>query len=281
MDSQNEMEQENPAISELDRRLHVAIIMDGNGRWAKKRGLPRIAGHRAGAHAVRRVTDAARELGIGTLTVFAFSSDNWRRPVMEVSALMRLFHRYLRWEMGRCLKDGVRLSVIGRRDRLPQWLVKEIEHSEEVTRHERRLHLRVALDYSSRDSIVEAARQAQRRMTMTSNSTSNSDADAAFVLDRQSFQSLLSAINRDQVKDVDLLIRTSGELRLSDFMLWECAYAELYFTPVLWPDFKKEHLAEALDEYSRRDRRYGTVKEAPLAAATEKLAAETAEVLGD
>jgi undecaprenyl diphosphate synthase len=175
--------------------------------------------------------------------------------------------------MGRCLKDGVRLSVIGRRDRLPQWLVKEIEHSEEVTRHEKRLHLRVALDYSSRDSIVEAARQAQRRM--------NSDADAAFELDRQSFQSLLSALNRDQVKDVDLLIRTSGELRLSDFMLWECAYAELYFTPILWPDFKKEHLAEALDEYSRRDRRYGAVKESALAAAPETPVAETAGVVGD
>jgi undecaprenyl diphosphate synthase len=277
--SSSEMEQGNlpQEISELDRRLHVAIIMDGNGRWAKKRGLPRIAGHRAGAHAVRRVTDAARELGIGTLTVFAFSSDNWQRPVMEVSALMRLFHRYLRWEMGRCLKDGVRLSVIGRRDRLPQWLVKEIEHSEEVTRHERRLHLRVALDYSSRDSIVEAAREAQRRMT----SNSNSDADAAFELDRQSFQSLLSALNRDQVQDVDLLIRTSGELRLSDFMLWECAYAELYFTPVLWPDFKKEHLAEALDEYSRRDRRYGAVKETALASAPETQAAEPAGVVGD
>jgi undecaprenyl diphosphate synthase len=267
MDSPNEMEQENPQNSELDRRLHVAIIMDGNGRWAKKRGLPRIAGHRAGAHAVRRVTDAARELGIGTLTVFAFSSDNWQRPVTEVSSLMRLFHRYLRWEMGRCLKDGVRLSVIGRRDRLPQWLVKEIEHSEEVTRHERRLHLRVALDYSSRDSIVEAVRRAQRLHDLE--------------IDRESFQSLLSSLNRDQVKDVDLLIRTSGELRLSDFMLWECAYAELYFTPVLWPDFKKEHLSEALDEYSRRDRRYGAVKETALAAAPETQAAETAGVVGD
>ena len=265
------MEQGNPAQpdSELNHRLHVAIIMDGNGRWAKKRALPRIAGHRAGAHAVRRVTDAARELGIGTLTVFAFSSDNWQRPVTEVSSLMRLFHRYLRWEMGRCLKDGVRLSVIGRRDRLPQWLVKEIEHSEEVTRHERRLHLRVALDYSSRDSIVQAARQAQ---LMT-------DANGDFDLDREAFQSLLSALNRDQVKDVDLLIRTSGELRLSDFMLWECAYAELYFTPVLWPDFKREHLAEALNEFYRRDRRYGTVKEAPLAAAPE--VAEAASVTGD
>jgi undecaprenyl diphosphate synthase len=257
-------------ISELNQRLHVAIIMDGNGRWAKMRGLPRIAGHRAGAHAVRRVTDAARELGIGTLTVFAFSSDNWQRPVTEVSALMRLFHRYLRWEMGRCLKDGVRLSVIGRRDRLPQWLVKEIEHSEEVTRHEKRLHLRVALDYSSRDSIVEAARQAQRMHD--------------FDIDRERFQSLLSALNRDQVKDVDLLIRTSGELRLSDFMLWECAYAELYFTPVLWPDFKQEHLAEALNEFYRRDRRFGAVKEAALAqsaAAPETQPAETAAVVGD
>jgi len=268
--SSSEMEHGNlpQPISGLDHRLHVAIIMDGNGRWAKKRGLPRIAGHRAGAHAVRRVTDAARELGIGTLTVFAFSSDNWQRPVTEVSALMRLFHRYLRWEMGRCLKDGVRLSVIGRRDRLPQWLVKEIEHSEEVTRHEKRLHLRVALDYSSRDSIVAAARQAQHMK------------DEGFDIDRDSFQSLLSALNRDQVKDVDLLIRTSGELRLSDFMLWECAYAELYFTSVLWPDFKKEHLSEALDEYSRRDRRYGAVKETALAAAAETQA-ETAEVLGD
>ncbi len=266
--SSSEIEQGNlRQIAELNHRLHVAIIMDGNGRWAKKRGLPRIAGHRAGAHAVRRVTDAARELGIGTLTVFAFSSDNWQRPVTEVSALMRLFHRYLRWEMGRCLKDGVRLSVIGRRDRLPQWLVKEIEHSEEVTRHERRLHLRVALDYSSRDSIVQAARQARQL------------ADADFDLDRERFQSLLSALNRDQVKDVDLLIRTSGELRLSDFMLWECAYAELYFTPVLWPDFKREHLAEALNEFYRRDRRFGAVKETALTAAPE--AAEAAGVVGD
>jgi len=268
--SPSQMEQGNlrQPISELNHRLHVAIIMDGNGRWAKKRGLPRIAGHRAGAHAVRRVTDAARGLGIGTLTVFAFSSDNWQRPVTEVSALMRLFHRYLRWEMGRCLKDGVRLSVIGRRDRLPKWLVKEIEHSEEVTRHEKRLHLRVALDYSSRDSIVQAARQAQEMK------------DAGFDIDRESFQTLLSALNRDQVKDVDLLIRTSGELRLSDFMLWECAYAELYFTPVLWPDFKQEHLAEALNEFYRRDRRFGAVKEAALAAA-ENQAAETAGVVGD
>ncbi len=253
-------------IAESNGTLHVAIIMDGNGRWAKKRGLPRIAGHRAGAHAVRRVTDAARELGIGTLTVFAFSSDNWQRPATEVSALMRLFHRYLRWEMGRCLKDGVRLSVIGRRDRLPNWLVKEIEHAEDVTRHEKRLHLRVAMDYSSRDCIVEAARQAQQLET----------------LDREAFQSLLSALNRDRVKDVDLLIRTSGELRLSDFMLWECAYAELYFTPVLWPDFKKEHLAEALTEFCRRDRRYGAVKETALtAAAPETPVPETAGVVGD
>jgi undecaprenyl diphosphate synthase len=254
-------------IAESNGTLHVAIIMDGNGRWAKKRGLPRIAGHRAGAHAVRRVTDAARELGIGTLTVFAFSSDNWQRPVTEVSALMRLFHRYLRWEMGRCLKDGVRLSVIGRRDRLPNWLVKEIEHAEDVTRHESRLHLRVALDYSSRDSIVAAARQAQHMK------------DEGFDIDRESFQSLLSALNRDQVKDVDLLIRTSGELRLSDFMLWECAYAELYFTSVLWPDFKKEHLAAALTEFCRRDRRFGAVKEAPLTAS--ETEAEPAGVVGD
>jgi undecaprenyl diphosphate synthase len=269
--SPSEMEQGNLTrqISEPNHQLHVAIIMDGNGRWAKKRGLPRIAGHRAGAHAVRRVTDAARELGIGTLTVFAFSSDNWQRPVTEVSALMRLFHRYLRWEMGRCLKDGVRLSVIGRRDRLPQWLVKEIEHSEEVTRHEKRLHLRVALDYSSRDSIVQAARQARHMV------------DADLDLDRERFQSLLSALNRDHVRDVDLLIRTSGELRLSDFMLWECAYAELYFTPVLWPDFKQEHLAEALNEFYRRDRRFGAVKEAALAAAPETQPPEPASVVGD
>ncbi|HLH07240.1 MAG TPA: di-trans,poly-cis-decaprenylcistransferase [Terriglobales bacterium] len=264
--SQSEELDSNSNSTVSSKGLHVAIIMDGNGRWANKRGLPRIAGHRAGAHAVRRVTDAARELGVATLTVYAFSSDNWQRPPAEVSALMRLFHRYLRWEMGRCLKDGVRLSVIGRRDRLPKWLVKEIEHAEDVTRHEKRLLLRVALDYSSRDSIVAAARQA--RMLEE--------------LDREQFQSLLSAQNRDQVKDVDLLIRTSGELRLSDFMLWECAYAELYFTPVFWPDFKKEHLAEALNEYYRRDRRYGGVKEEIVPALMSEATANAATlVIGD
>jgi len=220
--------------------LHAAIIMDGNGRWATARGLPRIAGHRAGAEALRRTVEAAPGLGIGTVTVYAFSSDNWKRPPTEVSALMRLFHNYLRKERERCIENDMRVSVIGRRDRLPRMLLPEIEAVERATRHCSRLHLRIAVDYSSRDAIVDAACRLKRSAT------------------RERLSALLGG------PDVDLLVRTGGEQRLSDFLLWECAYAELIFTPCMWPDFDASHLKAAVAEFHSRERRFGAVQVAQV-----------------
>ncbi len=201
--------------------LHVAIIMDGNGRWANRRGLSRGAGHRVGAEAVRRAVEAAPELGIKALTLFAFSADNWKRPTGEVTSLMRLFARHLRTETPRCVEHGVALRVVGRRDRLPGPLVDTIERSEAATAHGPRLDLRLAVDYSAR-AAIESGRL---------------------------------------LPDVDLLIRTGGEQRLSDFLLWECAYAELYFTPIMWPDFGAADLAAAVTWFQARERRFGGLKE--------------------
>lgn len=222
-------------------RLHAAIIMDGNGRWATARGLPRLAGHRAGAEALRRTVEAAPGLGIGTVTVYAFSSDNWKRPPAEVSALMRLFHNYLRKEQERSIEKGMRVSVIGRRDRLPRMLLPAIETMEKTTAHCSTLHLRIAVDYSSRDAILAAAQHLKRSAT------------------RERLSALLGG------PDVDLLIRTGGEQRLSDFMLWECAYAELIFTPRMWPDFDAFDLKAAVAEYYSRERRFGAVPQAVMA----------------
>ncbi|HLG97375.1 MAG TPA: di-trans,poly-cis-decaprenylcistransferase [Bryobacteraceae bacterium] len=221
--------------------LHVAIIMDGNGRWAASRHLPRVAGHRSGAEALRRTVEKAPELGIGTLTVYAFSSDNWRRPQPEIAALMKLLHRYLRGERARCVANGVRVSVIGRRDRLPRMLLPVIEECEQATAKGRKLHLRLAVDYSSRDAIVHAAARLRKRGS------------------REDFARAMGA------QDVDLLIRTGGEQRLSDFLLWECAYAELLFTPVMWPDFAATDLAAAIEDFRSRERRFGAVPKAALA----------------
>ncbi|MGE5487071.1 MAG: di-trans,poly-cis-decaprenylcistransferase [bacterium] len=223
--------------------LHVAIIMDGNGRWAQARGLPRVAGHRQGAVAVRRTVEAAVKLGIRTLTLYAFSSDNWCRPPAEVAALMRLFREYLRNEADECIRHGIRISVIGRRDRLAPDIVDAIEAVEEATRECDTLTLRIAVDYSSRDAIVQAARAARRGTT------------------REEFSRLIAeAIHAPlPAPDVDLLIRTSGEQRLSDFLLWECAYAEFLFTPRLWPDFGAADLEAALINFRSRDRRFGAL----------------------
>ncbi|MGE5645853.1 MAG: di-trans,poly-cis-decaprenylcistransferase [Acidobacteriota bacterium] len=228
--------------------LHVAIIMDGNGRWAQARGLPRVAGHRQGALAVRRTVEAAPDLGVGTLTLYAFSSDNWRRPPEEVSTLMRLFLEYLRKETAECAARGVRISVIGRRDRLSAPLRRAIEDTEAATAHGRDLHLRVAVDYSSRDAILSAARLAKA------------------AVNRDEFANLLArAIHAPEpVRDVDLLIRTGGEQRLSDFLLWECAYAELHFTRRMWPDFDASDLESALRDFHARDRRFGAVPAAAV-----------------
>jgi undecaprenyl diphosphate synthase len=221
--------------------LHAAIIMDGNGRWAAARGLPRAAGHRAGADALRRAVEAAPDLGIGTLTVYAFSSDNWQRPRAEVSTLMKMFHTYLRREQAKCVENGVRISVIGRRDRLPRMLLPVIDACQKATALGRQLHLRLAVDYSSRDAIVQAAVEMQGKIT------------------RRDLSAALGA------GDVDLLLRTGGEKRLSDFLLWECAYAELVFTPVMWPDFAASDLASAVEEFHSRERRFGAIPAAALA----------------
>ena len=226
--------------------LHAAIIMDGNGRWASTRGLPRVAGHRAGAEALRRTVEASPDLGIGVLTVYAFSSDNWRRPQPEVSALMKMFHTYLRREQTKCVDKGVRVSVIGRRDRLPRLLLPVIDECESATADGEKLHLRLAIDYSSRDAILAAAQA-------LNGSPGLKDAT------REALSDALGA------QDVDLLIRTGGEQRLSDFMLWECAYAELVFTPVMWPDFAASDLAAAVGEFRSRERRFGALPRAALA----------------
>lgn len=227
------------------RGLHIAVIMDGNGRWAKARRLPRTSGHREGAKAVQRTVESAVELGVGTLTLYAFSADNWQRPREEVSALMRLLEVYLKKETDRCVKNGVRLSVIGRRDRLEPRIVRAIERSEARTQGGRKLHLRIAIDYSARQAIAAAAE-------LLEGSMDRSPQHFSFLLNR--------AIHSEPAApDVDLLIRTSGEQRLSDFLLWECAYAELYFTDQLWPDFGKDSLIAALDEFQRRERRFGRV----------------------
>jgi len=214
-------------------RSHVAIIMDGNGRWAQGRGLPRAAGHRAGVEALRRTVKSAPALGIGTLTVYAFSADNWKRPGDEVRALMLLFRSYLRRETAKCVREGIRISVIGRRDRLPEYLLPLIERAEAETAGGSNLHLRLAVDYSSRDAILEIVAR-----------------NGGLPVTRETFDERLGP-------DVDLLIRTSGEQRLSDFLLWESAYAEFVFLPVLWPDFDGRHLEAALVEFRGRDRRFG------------------------
>ena len=225
--------------------LHVAIIMDGNGRWAQRRGMPRSAGHVHGAKAVNGIVEAAASAGIRTLTLYAFSSDNWGRPSLEVDALMRLLQRYLTTETRQCVEQSIRINVIGRRDRLRPSLVRAIEQSERLTAGCSRMHLRIAIDYSSQHSILEAARRAPRNGGLSA----------------EAFAELLASVDHS-VPDtgaVDLLIRTGGEQRLSDFLLWDCAYAELYFTDRLWPDFGETELRAALADYSRRQRRFGKV----------------------
>lgn len=213
--------------------------MDGNGRWARARGLPRVAGHRAGADAVRRVVEAAPRLGIERLTLFAFSSDNWRRPENEIEFLMELFAAYLLAEAGNCAQNGIKLQVIGRRDRLPGTLVQAIEDSETATAAGTALHLCLAVDYSARDMILRAARRL-------------SEMEAA---SRDAFSRLLTG------PDVDLLIRTGGEQRLSDFLLWESAYAELVFSTTMWPDFDLVDLETAVQDFYKRERRFGGLPE--------------------
>ena len=231
--------------STLNDRIHLAIIMDGNRRWAASRGLGHAQGHEAGAEALRRIVEAAPNLGIATLTVYAFASENWRRPKDETAAMMALFWRYLDSETETLVRDGIRLSVIGRRDRLDPALVTEIQRSEAATEWGDAMHLRLAVDYSARASILEAARRA------------GASASA------EDFAASLAG----EGGDVDFLIRTANDHRLSDFLLWECAHAELCFTPCLWPDFGERELAAAMRDFHSRKRAAGVSQTASIRAA--------------
>ena len=245
--------------------MHVAIIMDGNGRWARQRGLPRQAGHRAGVKAARRVIEAAAKSNVDCLTLYAFSSDNWSRPRDEVVHLMHLFKRYLQSEISRCVENGIRLNVIGRRDRLQPELVAIIEQSEAVTASGDTMLLRVAIDYSSRDSVAFSAHQASSSCACIEHGNHRNCFEAALA------KQMNAATNAG---DVDLLIRSGGERRLSDFLLWECAYAELTFVDTYWPDFGEDDLAAALNDFARRERRFGGLRESgPLPTTTAKLPA--------
>ena len=224
---------------------HVGIVMDGNGRWAERRGLPRPVGHRAGASSVRRIVETAPGLGIGTLTLYAFSSDNWQRPLPEVTALMQLFRRFLEDETARCVEHGVMLNVIGRRDRLQPSLLRSVVDAEAATGGGTALLLRIALDYSGRDALRRAAVRLARA--------------GADDCSTEQFGDLVGLVDhaRASVPPLDVLVRTGGDQRLSDFLLWEAAYAELFFRRELWPDFRPGDLAEVMAEFRGRERRFG------------------------
>jgi undecaprenyl diphosphate synthase len=240
--------------------MHVAIIMDGNGRWATHQGLPRVAGHRAGVAAVRRTVESAPDLGVRVLTIYAFSSDNWARPAQEVESIFWIIRAFMRLECERLRKNGVRLEVIGRRDRIPKALLSEIEHAEAATRSEQTLCLRIAIDYSGRTSIADAAAIAKDRIEP---------------LTPERLRTAIAQHLTSDCGDVDLLIRTGGEKRLSDYLLWESAYAELFFTDRMWPDFTGADLEEAVNEFRHRERRFGAV---PMAQArTTSLIAESGQ----
>jgi undecaprenyl diphosphate synthase len=223
--------------------MHVAIIMDGNGRWATQRGLPRTAGHIEGAKTVRTIVEAAARADVKTLTLYAFSSANWARPAAEIAALMRLFGQYLFTETRRCTEQSIRINVIGRRDRLSENLLRSIEQSERSSAGGAGMLLRIAVDYSSQHSILQAARLAARDTDLTADD----------------FHRRLLEVDHctDAAGAVDLLIRTGSERRLSDFLLWESAFAELHFSDCLWPDFDEQRFRRALEDYGGRQRRFG------------------------
>jgi len=237
---------ESDAREQTKHPRHVAIIMDGNGRWASARGLPRTVGHQRGAEAVRRTVEASLELGIGYLTLFGFSSENWKRPKTEVLDLMGLLRRYLKSEIAELHEKGVRFRVIGDRARLDGDIVSLIEQAERLTADNRALVLTIALSYGGRDEIAGVARRLAAMV-----------AEGALRPEQISEQVFAENLETADIPDPDLLIRTSGEKRISNFMLWQCAYSEYVFLPTLWPDFGKDQLIEAIDEFCLRDRRFG------------------------
>jgi undecaprenyl diphosphate synthase len=230
-------------LAATSHRFHVAIICDGNGRWASSRGLPRSAGHHAGAEAARSIIRCAPHLGIHTLTLFTLSSANWKRPPGEVAAILQILQEYLRTETAHCLDEGIRLSILGRRDRLPLPLREAIAEAEALTCKGKVLHLRLAVDYSARHSLFQAASKFYK----------------ATELSAESFGNVLAEVQRGGSTDVDLLIRTGGEQRLSDFLLWECAFAEFLFLDKRWPDFLPPDLRNAIVEFEKRERTRGAL----------------------
>lgn len=243
------MTQEDPILSKIKKNAlpkHIAIIMDGNGRWAKKRGFPRIYGHRAGSETVRRMVEACGELGIKVLTLYAFSTENWRRPKLEVEALMKLLCLKLSSEVNELNENGVRLRTIGRTSELPANVQEELKKAIRKLENNRGLILNLALNYGGRQEIVDAVNRAL--------------ASGVKSVDEETFSSLLYT---NDLPDPDLLIRTSGEQRISNFLIYQTAYSEFYVTPTLWPDFKKEHLYEAIAAYQNRERRFGGTEKVP------------------
>ncbi|MDH4198398.1 MAG: isoprenyl transferase [Candidatus Aminicenantes bacterium] len=231
---------------------HIAVIMDGNGRWARSRNLPRIEGHRAGSKAVREVVEAAARLGIQVLSLYAFSRENWKRPRAEVSRLWRLLREFLKREDKNLMKNAVRLRVIGRREDIPEAVVREFERVEALTRTNKRLTVALALNYGGRTEIVDAARR-----LLTAGSVLPAE------LDEERFARYLYT---DGLPDPDLLIRTSGEMRISNFLLWQIAYAEIWITPVFWPDFRCLHLLQAILDFQGRERRFGDIQDPETSA---------------
>ena len=227
---------------------HIAVIMDGNGRWAEQRGLPRVKGHDAGSASVREIVEASARLGIGTLTLYAFSSENWKRPRYEVGSLWRLLREHLGKERKLLVDNDIRLRAIGRREGIPAAARKELERVEALTQANKHMTLVIALNYGGRGDIVDAAKRIMDEGRIPSAR-----------LDEKAFAAHLSTAG---IPDPDLLVRTSGEMRVSNFLLWQIAYAEIVVTPVLWPDFRRRHLLEAIIEYQSRDRRFGDVRAA-------------------
>jgi len=238
------------AVVDWDRLpRHVAVIMDGNGRWAAQRGQPRIAGHRAGVEAVRAAVDTGARLGLGALTLYAFSTENWKRPRYEVDALMRMLRKYLRLELDEINRQNIRFQTIGRIDALAPTVRNEIARASERTAANTGMVLSVALNYGGRAEIVDACRAAMRRLLAEGRSA-----------DELSESEIERELYTKGLPELDLLVRTSGELRISNFLLWQSAYAEIHVTETLWPDFRRLHLLEAVVDYQQRSRRFGGLK---------------------
>ena len=243
MTAQNTKKTGEPALARLPR--HIAIIMDGNGRWAKRRGLPRTAGHAAGSETFRRVATHCKNLGLDYLTVYAFSTENWKRPPEEVGAIMNLLDRYLHEAIEKMERDGIRLRILGDVELLPERLRRLIRETDEISTHISGFQANICINYGGRDEIVRAAQRYAERLAA---------APDTGALTEESFSGLLDSSG---IPDPELIIRTGGEMRLSNFLLWQAAYAELYFTDTLWPDFGEKDIAEALEAYAGRSRRFG------------------------